>query len=67
MLHSKEKLCSFMFHGERYSALVWGQSLDELVLASGTVFNQILFWHVRDDEGAGHFRVRINFVGHQVS
>lgn len=51
---------------ERYSAVIAGESLAELMIASGTVFNQILLWFVRSDENEPE-PVRVSFNGHQVS
>ena len=52
-----------------YSACLIGSALDGLTVASGTVFNQILLWHVKGVTPGLHSNVlvRISFIGHQVS
>lgn len=50
----------------RYSAVIAGKDLAELMIASGTVFNQILLWCVRTGSHNPE-PVRVSFNGHQVS
>jgi hypothetical protein len=50
-----------------YAARFHGMTTDDLLLASGTVFNEVLLWQVfgaRDDYG--YARVLKRFVGHEV-
>lgn len=50
-----------------YAARFHGAATDDLLLASGTVFNEVLLWRVfgeRDDRGDAH--VLKKFVGHEV-
>lgn len=34
----------FLHHLERYSASLWGTTLDQMLVAVGTVFNEVLIW-----------------------
>lgn len=53
---------------QRYSALVVGSCLDDLIVVSGTVFNEILLWHVQDESaGSQSHAIRVSYVGHQVN
>ena len=50
----------------RYSARFFAQSLEELLLASGTVFNQVLVWNVKGQRNKdGKTEVLHRLTGHE--
>ncbi|KAJ2485464.1 WD repeat-containing protein 6 [Coemansia sp. RSA 2320] len=41
-----------------YAAALWGHTIDELTVAGGTVFNEVLLWQAQDPTGAVSQRLR---------
>lgn len=66
-LSSKRVALDFLF--QRYSALIFGSRMDDLMIVSGTVFNKVLLWHVREESPGPKscVCVRMSYTGHQVS
>ena len=50
-----------------YSAKFFGDVRNELILASGTVFNQVHLWDVMKKNASGDGYVYKKLVGHEVS
>jgi WD40 repeat protein len=48
----------------RYSGKFHGDSLDDLYLASGTVFNQVLYWKIKNHVSQPTGKVIKKFIGH---
>lgn len=49
----------------RYSARFYGTTRADLVLASGTVFNQVHIWKLNDRDEQGDGVVQSRFIGHE--
>ncbi len=49
-----------------YSARLIGHRADTLTVASGTVFNQILLWHLERERSNSRVKVRLCLTGHEV-
>ena len=47
-------------------AQLLGNSVDSVVVASGTVFNQILLWHLEGKTSSSRVPVRLSLNGHEV-
>lgn len=47
---------------------MFGSCWDDLMIVSGTVFNEILLWHVKDESPGPKSQVciRVSYTGHQV-
>ena len=58
---------STLTHTCRYSALLIGDTWDKLVVASGTVFNQVALWKPSTEHNATErCAVQKRLTGHQV-
>ena len=60
-------ITSFLDSGPtRYSALLIGSRWDDLIIAAGTVFNQVVMWKPSDLGTLQRCAVHKRFSGHQV-
>jgi hypothetical protein len=50
----------------RYCAKFLGTNWDDLVLAAGTVFNQVVLWAICGEKKEGFSKVLHRLAGHQV-
>ena len=67
----QNKICVYSIQCEErcilYSARFFGDTRDDLILASGTVFNQVHLWDVLKKNEFGDGIVFKKLIGHEVS